>query len=504
MHVPGWFLSTPTKVTLYVLSVGAAVTFGSLTHDIVWHHKVAHAGTSAVAPPQAKPGLATSLTLSEGKAKAAALQTDIAKDVELANEVGVTGRIEPYADRTVEIRPRAPGVVRTVYVTFGQTVKAGQPLLTLDSPDIGTARLNLLAKQRELQTIRTESDWRQTVGANVDQLVNALKKSTPSKEIEARFADKPLGSSRQTLLTAYAEFDIATHEEEKQVDLNKQKIVGEHPMLLAIHARESSQAKFEAALEQVKFDAAQQRRVTDQQVRGAEAAVIDAAGRLRILGVVVDRPTLLTSVPPEASHASDDVTIYTIAAPFDGRIITRSVAPSQSVDVADVLMTLSDLSTVLVSADVPESDVAKLPRLEGGEVHLTAAAYPGKTFAAKVLIIGSKVDLATRTVPLIAELSNAEGLLKLGMFVRVSLDADQADRALVVPAASVVEIEGQSVVFCPAKADRTYDLRHVGVGREADGLRVITSGLEAGQVVVSSGAFLLKSELLLQAEGDED
>ncbi len=501
MQVPSWFHGRPLKVILYTLSLVAAVTVANLTHDLIWHHSRVEAATTPA--PVSKPGLPHSLTLPEGKAHAAAIQLEAAKEVELSSEVGVTGRIEPNVDRRVDIRPRASGVVRTVNVTLGQAVKAGQPLLTLDSPDIGTARLNLRAKQRELQTAQTETDWRQTVAANVNQLVIALKKATPSKEIESKFAEKPLGANRQTLLTAYAEYDMATHEEEKQIEFNKLKIVGEHPMLQAIHSREAAQSKFEAALEQVKFDAAQQRRISDQQVHAAEAAVIDAAARLRILGVVVDRPTLLSSTPPEVSLASDDVTIYTIDAPFDGRIIARSAVPSQRAEPTDVLMTLADLSTVRVSADVPESDVAKLPRLEGGDVRLTAAAYPGKSFAARVLSIGSQVDPSTRTVSLMAELPNPEGLLKLGMFVRVSLGGDQADRALVVPAAAVVEIDGQTVVFTPAKTDDTYDVRAVVAGREADGFRVITLGLKVGDPVVTSGAFLLKSELLLQAEGDE-
>ncbi len=50
---------------------------------------------------------------------------------------------------------------------LGQKVKRGDPLVTLDSPEIGTARLNLRAKQRELSTARFEAGWKSEIAANV-------------------------------------------------------------------------------------------------------------------------------------------------------------------------------------------------------------------------------------------------------------------------------------------------------------------------------------------------
>ena len=116
------------------------------------------------------------------------------------------------------------------------------------------------------------------------------------------------------------------------------------------------------------------------------------------------------------------------------------------------------------------------------------------------------VDPTTRTVPLLAETANPDGLLKLGMFVRIVLDsADHRAAPLTVPTAAVVEIEGQKVVFVPAgKDERTFTVRPVKLGREAGDRLVILAGLARGRPVVSSGAFFLKSELILQNETEED
>ena len=204
-------------------------------------------------------------------------------------------------------------------------------------------------------------------------------------------------------------------------------------------------------LEQVRFDAAQQKRVADQQVKTAEADVIDAAQRVRILGVSESITSILASAPTtRRTDPDEDVTAYEIIAPFDGTIIEKTAVPSQKADMNDRMFVLADLSNVWVNANITESDFALLPDLSRGKILLSAAAYPGKTFAARLLSVGAMVDPTTRTVPLLAETPNPDGALKLGMFVRIVLDTAQAEQVLTVPRSAVVVIEGKTGVFVPA------------------------------------------------------
>ena len=79
------------------------------------------------------------------------------------------------------------------------------------------------------------------------------------------------------------------------------------------------------------------------------------------------------------------------------------------------------------------------------------------------------VDPQTRTVPLLAQTNNHDGLLKLGMFVQILLDSSSTESVLTVPDAAVVEIEGQSYVFVPAKngpSEHTFSPRPVEIGRD--------------------------------------
>jgi RND family efflux transporter MFP subunit len=515
------------------LGLVAGLLLANVLYFLVFHGRLLQA--SPVDAPaqgaQAPPATATTVSLPEGKFQKAGIATEPARVVSMPSEVGVAGRIDANLDHRLEIRPRAAGVIREVHVNLGQRVKKGDLLAVLDSPDIGTARLNLRGRQRELATARTEAAWKNEVAENVARIIPELRNSLKAAESEPahserepaaqhlagtlrergfdekRYADRKLGSNRALLLQAYAELEIAVHEERKQTEFYHKKIVGEHPWFLAVHNRESAQAKFEAAREQVEYDAAQEQRIAAQKVQLAEHAVIDAAERLRILGVSENIDALLAQAGKPTDPAHEDVTAYTITAPFDGTIITKAAVPSQKAELNDVLFTLTDLSTVWVMANVGESELALLPQFQDGKIRLTAAAYPGRTFEARLLSVGSVVDSTTRTVPLLAETPNPNDILKLGMFVRIVLDSAAEEDALTVPTAAVVEIEGKKGVFTPTGQDgRTFHFVHVKPGRESGGRTIILSGISKGEAVVSSreGAFILKSELILQNETEED
>jgi len=491
---------------------------------------------SASAPPRS-----TTITLKDPKFKAAQLTVEAARLDRLATGVSVVGVIQVNSDRQVEVRPRAAGNVREVHALLGQKVKRGDLLVTLDSREIGTARLDLRARQRELSTARFEAAWKSEIAANVALLIPelrkgiiqhrsgvaddeehieirarepgkpvsvAFKKATDTGLIAKQFADKQLGAYRGTLLQAYADFDIASHEEQKTASLRSQNIVGEHPALVAHYTREGIQAKLEAAVEQVHFESAQEKRLADQKVRLAEGAVVDAAQRLRILGVSEDIQYLLDHASDANLIARDeDVTLYRIVAPFDGTIIKKFAVPSQRADLNDVLFKLADLRSVWVTANVSESDIAKMPKIKDGTFRLTATAYPNREFSARLLSVGALVDPQTRTVPLLAQTDNPDDVFKLDMFVRILLDRSVSEPVLTVPVSAVVEIEAEKYVFVPTRKgpdNRTFTLRPIEAGNQSGDRLVVNAGLNQGDEVVSSGAFLLKSELIHQNQAGED
>jgi len=111
------------------------------------------------------------------------------------------------------------------------------------------------------------------------------------------------------------------------------------------------------------------------------------------------------------------------------------------------------------------------------------------------------VESESRSVPLVAELKNTDAHFKPGMFVWVDLPQGELREALAVPVSAVMRHEGKSFVFVPDGQERFRRL-DVTTGIESGDSLEIISGLAAGQQVVSHGAFVLKSELLLEKEAE--
>jgi len=503
-----------TKVALgWALGLGVTLAgaVATLAHDRLFHARADAGAATAKAEPAGAPAGSpghdptTTVVLAEGKFQTAAIRVEPARADDMPREVAVTGRVEADPNRRVEVRARAQGVVRTVPTPPGTKVKAGDVLVVLESPDVGSARLKVRERQRDLATVRVEAAWKAETAANAQAMIKRLREGASAQDLAKQFAGKSLGTSRGTLISSWAELELAAHEYDKMSGLNKKNIIGEHPVFVAEHTREGAEAKFAGTLEQVGFEVAQQDRVARQMVRNAEEMVVDAAQRLRLLGVAEDINDLLAH--PERASAlppgSEDLTAYPLVAALDGTVVSTTVVRSQRVETTDLLFVVTDLSRVYAVANVPESDFADLPGLAGGKVRFTVKAEPGREFEARMLYTGAEVDPVTRSVRLVAETANPDDRLKLGMFARIMLDTPASEKATTVPAGSVVEIDGKPAVFVPGAGERTFVKRAVKLGREALGRQVIAEGLSPGDRVVVAGTFLLKSELILQNESEE-
>ena len=116
------------------------------------------------------------------------------------------------------------------------------------------------------------------------------------------------------------------------------------------------------------------------------------------------------------------------------------------------------------------------------------------------------VDPQTRTAPGPRSDGESRRALQAGHVRAIHLDSSARETVLTVPAAAVVEIEGQKFVFVPVKKspeNRSFYPRPVELGRQTGDRVVIKAGL-TGDKVVSSGSFMLKSELILQNQADEE
>jgi cobalt-zinc-cadmium efflux system membrane fusion protein len=129
-------------------------------------------------------------------------------------------------------------------------------------------------------------------------------------------------------------------------------------------------------------------------------------------------------------------------------------------------------------------------------VTVEVPALAGRKIEARIRYVGRQVAAETNSVPLVAEIANAEGLLRPGLFVRVSLPFGAPKKVLSVPADAVVSHEGAKFVFV-REEPATFRRVDVTTGLQTDEQVEIVSGLVPGASVVVRGAAMLKAELLL-------
>ncbi len=187
-----------------------------------------------------------------------------------------------------------------------------------------------------------------------------------------------------------------------------------------------------------------------------------------------------------------------IRAPFDGRIAIRQVEVGQVLAAGAPVASLQSVTPIYVEFSLPQQALA---RLEVGQpVHVHTDTFPGVTWNGKVSVINTEVDVATRNVKVRAIVPNADGRLRPGMFANVEVLAPEKVPVLLVPATAVIYAPyGDSVfVVDPKKgADGKDQLvvqqRFVRLGERRGDLVAVQTGLKAGETVVSSGAFKLRS-----------
>ena len=93
------------------------------------------------------------------------------------------GRVAPNETQYAYITPRAAGVVRSVTAHIGQDVKAGDLLATIDSPEVGEARLDLYTRLQTLEIAQAQADWQEMIYANTLELLERLKKGETPEQI---------------------------------------------------------------------------------------------------------------------------------------------------------------------------------------------------------------------------------------------------------------------------------------------------------------------------------
>ena len=441
------------------------------------------------------------------------------------------GKIVPDESQYAYITPRARGVVREVSAQIGQRVEKGALLATIDSSTVANSRLELIDSLLRLEIARAKLNWQESIYQNSLAMIDALRSKLSPEEIQQKFANKPVGQTREELLRAYAQFYLSRVTSERYQNLREKDAVSVALSQQKTAEYQVDQAVYQGMMDRMAFDVTLAYTQAKQAQREAQTSVKVARESLRVQGVPVDeiiqrfvsgeltghhktqppketiREAAESAIEPSRNVAdlideeSEPVSTYELRAPFAGTILERErIVPGVVVDDTHRLFTMANIDNVWVEADVHESDFDLLTRSREGHVDLHSPAYPDETFAGQVLYTGDQVDLQSRTVHLLATAPNHDRKLKPGMFVTVEIQSARSRRLPQVPDSALLTAGTTRFVFVKTAPDR-FERRDVAVGDRDHGRTTITRGLTEGEAVVVAHPFELKAKAESQSGG---
>lgn len=221
----------------------------------------------------------------------------------------------------------------------------------------------------------------------------------------------------------------------------------------------------------------------------------DARRRLELFGMSkADIDTITRTRTPMRT--------VTLRAPTGGHVLSRGAVTGAYVQPGAVLFEIADLSTVWAWIEIPERDLRRVA--VGQPASLEVTAFPGERFAGKVGFVAPVVEPTTRTLRARIELRNKDGRLRPGMSGEARIDLPAVE-VLAIPDSALVDTGDAQYVFVQTAAGR-FEPRRVAVGQRIDGWVELVPGtlgkltVSEGQLVVTTGNFLLDAESRLQAK----
>ncbi len=349
---------------------------------------------------------------------------------DLAKSVVATGKIEPITK--VEVKSKASGIVKKLYVDYGDRVKKGQVLAELDRDEIQArvdqARAQLAASEASLNGTRAD-----LVRAKVDA-------EGPDVPLLKRAYERAQGMAKEGVVSASALDDA---EKNYVMALNKQN-------------------------------------VSKAQLQVLQAKIGQAEGQ-----VSQDRANL--------KQLEEQLSYTTIESPLDGIVLSRDVEIGDAVSsilvlgsTATLVMTLGDTSEVYVKGKVDESDIGKV--YLGQPARIKVESFKDKTFTGKVTKIspmGVEKDNVT-TFEVRVSINNPEGMLKAMMTANAEIILEEHKNVLQIPEGAIIydKDKNASVEVPDPKAKDGKKKLAVNIGISNGAKTELLKGLKEGDQVV--------------------
>ncbi len=184
---------------------------------------------------------------------------------------------------------------------------------------------------------------------------------------------------------------------------------------------------------------------------------------------------------------------FTLRSPLAGTVVETFIVPGRQVKAGDPLFRIINTSSVWIKANVPVTEVGKLNnptrasfRVPGFEKMFQLHERNGR-----LVSFGSAVDEKSRTIPVIFEMTNPDGKLRIGMFAEVYISTGKGISLLAIPESALIEEEGKYSVYVHVSGE-SFAKRDVEVDGRDQGYVGILKGLSEGERVVTVGAYQVR------------
>jgi RND family efflux transporter MFP subunit len=189
-----------------------------------------------------------------------------------------------------------------------------------------------------------------------------------------------------------------------------------------------------------------------------------------------------------------------VQSPVDGFVGKRTVDPGAMVNTNTAILSVVDISSLRLVANVVEKDLRMVTAGDMAEVEVDA--YPGEKFKGRIARVAPVLDPATRTAAMEVEIPNSDSKLKPGMYARINLTIEEHESALVIPKTAVVDYSSQRGVWVPNDQDRaTFVPLKLGI-ENSEQIEVL-GGLSEGARFVNNGAGAVRNNDQLLYAGQD-
>ena len=357
------------------------------------------------------------------------------------------------------------------------------------------ARLDVLMAGSRTQEKAIAKEQVAQAKANMDTAKRDLERARRLLEAQA--------ISRQQFDGAQLAFDLAAAQ--YQSALQQASLVDEGPRSEEIQAAEAQVGQARAMLDKAKamrlqielrqrdLDAAQ------EGVRQAEAAVrLSRASGIRDSIAAQDiksAEAMVAQARANLQYAEAQLRNTYVYAPASGHVVRRNVEPGEITSPSVPILTLVNNAGVKVKCALSEERARFM--WEGQQVRVTVDALPGAEFVGTVSVVSAAADPKSRVFEVQVRVPNPRGLIKSGMFARVTVQAAAQSGVLVIPYDAVVRVNGNPTVFTVTAGTARQRAVQLGL-RQADKVAV-DRGLTAGEQVVVAGQKDLQDGMRVKA-----